>query len=216
MDDFIKGDTSLIKDLTDELNRLQTKVAELTNNLNIANLELANKEQERLDTLNDNKYYKKLCSELTQQLAETDKLMQEYLSKCLSLEQQLEKKVEFGKFKSAEELLKAYQNLEREFTKSRQQLVKTNKERHEEWLTGKEWKWECDRLKKELHTAKQETLHFQNKYFAEKQIAIDELEKVIKFAKTQDEFGFRKSGMEIFMFVDQQIKSLKGETNEQK
>lgn len=65
MNDLIKGDTSLIKDLTDELNRLQTKVAELTNNLNIVKLELVNKEQQRLDTLNDNKYYKNLCLELT-------------------------------------------------------------------------------------------------------------------------------------------------------
>ena len=100
MNDFIKGDTSLIKDLTDELNRLQTKVAELTNNLNIANLELANKEQERQDVLNDNKYNKNLCSKLTQQLTETNKLMQEYLSKCLSLEQQLaEKDKEIEKLK---------------------------------------------------------------------------------------------------------------------
>lgn len=48
-------------------------------------------------------------------------------------------------------------------------------------------------------------------YYKSNQTAIAELEKVIEFAKTQDEFGFRKSGMEIFMFVDQQIKSLKGE-----
>ena len=46
------------------------------------------------------------------------------------------------------------------------------------------------------------------------QTAIAELEKVIEFAKTQDEFGFRKSGMEIFMFVDQQIRVLKGDLNE--
>ena len=33
-------------------------------------------------------------------------------------------------------------------------------------------------LKDKLHTAEQETLHFHNKYFAEKQIAIEELDKV--------------------------------------
>ena len=46
----------------------------------------------------------------------------------VKLKMQLVEKVEFGKFKSAEELLKAYQNLEREFTKSRQKLAVKEKE----------------------------------------------------------------------------------------
>ena len=29
-------------------------------------------------------------------------------------------------------------------------LAESERERHEEWKTGKEWKWECDRLKKQL------------------------------------------------------------------
>ena len=45
---------------------------------------------------------------------------------------------------------------------------------------------EIERLRKQLHTADQETLHFQNKYFAEKQIAIDELEKLLEKTKTLD------------------------------
>lgn len=82
------------------------------------------------------------------------------------------------------------------------QLAEKEKERHEEWLTGKEWKWECDRLKRELHTANQETLHFQNKYFAEKQIAIAELEKVKEYWLKHEDIGY---------YIDQQIKELKGE-----
>lgn len=39
------------------------------------------------------------------------------------LKAKLAEKVQFGKFQSAEELYKAYQNLEREYTKSRQQLA---------------------------------------------------------------------------------------------
>lgn len=92
MEDFIKGDTLLIKDLTDEINKLRQDNYKLSDELSTTKIALAKKEQERLDTLNDNKYYKNLCSELTQQLTETNKLMQEYLNKCLSLEQQLEEK----------------------------------------------------------------------------------------------------------------------------
>ena len=84
MNDFIKGDTSLIKDLIGEVNRLQNKVAELTNSLNSANLQMANKEQQRLDTLNDNKYYKNLCLELTQKLTEKDELLKQKISKMKS------------------------------------------------------------------------------------------------------------------------------------
>ena len=92
------------------------------------------------------------------------------------------------------------------------QLAEKEKERHEEWLTGKEWKWECDRLRRELHTANQETLNFQNKYFAEKQIAIEELEKVLEWLNIPfDENGCLKNGEDLENYIDQQIKLLKGE-----
>ena len=91
----------------------------------------------------------------------------------------------------------------------RNELKETDKERHEEWLTGKEWKWECDRLKKELHTANQETLHFQNKYFAEKQIAIDELEKVKEEFKLAFSFSIQQKMFD--EYVDKRIKLLKGD-----
>jgi hypothetical protein len=124
----------------------------------------------------------------------------------------------------AEERKKAVQEI-------KQKLAEKEKERHEEWLSAKEWKWECDRLKKELHTANQETLHFQNKYFAENQKAIAELEKVKEFVtkKHQYKLQLKEQGnlteygegsalmCEILLDkLDQQIKSLKGETNEQK
>ena len=56
---------------------------------------------------------------------------------------------------------------------------------------------------KELHTANQETLHFQNKYFAEKQIAIEELKKTRYYAK------HIQGGL--IDYIDQQIKTLKGD-----
>ena len=96
---------------------------------------------------------------------------------------------------------------------------------------AKIWKEKYDQLKQQLAEKEKELAYmtkqakkFNNeaqKYYEDaycngfqNQTAIAELEKVIEFAKTQDEFGFRKSGMEIFMFVDQQIKSLKGDANE--
>ena len=89
---------------------------------------------------------------------------------------------------------------------------------------------EIERLREQLHTANQETLHFQNKYFAEKQIAIEELEKVKKSLKhkgfvlkvkppiTMPTTPMNEYLKEFMIFedafdriFDQQIKSLKGE-----
>lgn len=64
MDDFIKGDTLLIKDLTDEVNGLRQDNNRLLDELNTTKLTMANKEQERLDTLNDNTYYIDTIKEL--------------------------------------------------------------------------------------------------------------------------------------------------------
>lgn len=77
-------------------------------------------------------------------------------------------------------------------------------------------------LKQQLHTANQETLHFQNKYFAEKQIAIEELEKAKDYAKSiiknlENEEKFVQVGATIYTCkrfikqIDGQIKLLKGE-----
>ena len=108
----------------------------------------------------------------------------------------------------------------------RNKLKETDKERHEEWLTGKEWKWECDRLKKELHTANQETLHFQNKYFAENQKAIAVLEKVKELIDKRNngtrngnhsekyKDGYSGCSCDVVDIIDQQIKELKGDANE--
>ena len=74
---------------------------------------------------------------------------------------------------------------------------------------------EIERLREQLHIANQETLHFQNKYFAEKQIAIEQLEKV----KQQLFNSFDGVGLNTYCekvkpvenFIDQQINELKGE-----
>ena len=74
---------------------------------------------------------------------------------------------------------------------------------------------EIERLREQLHTANQETLHFQNKYFAEKQIAIEELDKVKQqLFKNFDGIGFNtycEKVKPVESYINQQIKSLKGE-----
>jgi hypothetical protein len=166
MNDFIKGDTLLIKDLTDELNRLQTKVAELTNSLNIANLELANKEQQRLDALNDNKYYKNMCLELTEQLAEKEKEIEA---------------------------------INKEFIQS-----------------IKDWKSLVEKKNKDIVELEEHDKLFHN------QLAIAELEKVKEFINKHIvpivSVNYKRVAVanDLFDQIDQQIKELKGETNEQK
>ena len=81
-----------IKEQDQKISDLEAKLEESENELakekrHINRLKSANKSfDERLDDLIDEN------KQLKQQLAETDKLMQEYLSKCLSLEQQLAEK----------------------------------------------------------------------------------------------------------------------------
>lgn len=74
---------------------------------------------------------------------------------------------------------------------------------------------EIERLREQLHTANQETLHFQNKYFAEKQIAIEELDKVKQqLFKSFDGIGLNtycEKVKPVESYIDQQIKSLTGD-----
>lgn len=99
-----------------------------------------------------------------------------------------------------------------------QQLAEKEKERHEEWLNAKEWKWECDRLKKQLHTANQETLHFQNKYFAENQTAIEELNNILDtfaiFVNEEKESMVspdESGNLSLLEYIEKRIDILKGE-----
>ena len=75
---------------------------------------------------------------------------------------------------------------------------------------------DCQQLKEKLHTAEQETLHFHNKYFAEKQIAIEELEKLKDFflepykdEEMDTDYLITKDAGEIADYLLDQIKQLK-------
>ena len=138
MNDFIKGDTQLIKELTDEINRLRAQLSE----------------------------YEDINKKVAEHSQSVDKALDDSCDVIRNLKQQLAEK-----------------NKEIEEIKDGQKDI-------------------CLSCRGVTHKEYEQS---------QNQTAIAELEKVIEFAKTQDEFGFRKSGMEIFMFVDQQIKSLKGD-----
>ena len=74
---------------------------------------------------------------------------------------------------------------------------------------------EYQQLKDKLHTAEQETLYFHNKYFAEKQIAIEELNKVRETAEGVLDNALKNSSLNQSYYdrlldeIDNQIKQLK-------
>lgn len=65
-------------------------------------------------------------------------------------------------------------------------LAEKEKERHEEWKTGKEWKWEWQKVNKKLEKANQDKISF----------AVEQLEKVKELVEeksmTQSPFGTQK------------------------
>lgn len=73
------------------------------------------------------------------------------------------------------------------------QLAEKDKERHEEWKTGKEWKWEWQRVNLQLEQANQDKISF----------AIAELEKVKDYAQ------HIQGGL--INFINNQIEELKKE-----
>lgn len=77
------------------------------------------------------------------------------------------------------------------------QLAEKEKERHEEWKTGKEWKWEWQKVNQKLEQANQDKISF----------CIEQLEKVRKFA--EDMWGIYKAEEDIEEFIKDQIKQLK-------
>lgn len=80
--------------------------------------------------------------------------------------------------------------------------------------SNQELEKENQQLKDKLHTSEQETMHFQNKYFAEKQIAIEELNKVkeLLLSKAIQITGTSVDGVRLYSINEifsNQIKQLK-------
>lgn len=81
-------------------------------------------------------------------------------------------------------------------------LAESEKERHEEWKTGKEWKWEWQKVNQKLEKADQDKISF----------AVEQLEKVkAELVKLEQDYSLSWCGIKIYNFIDDQIKELKGE-----
>lgn len=83
--------------------------------------------------------------------------------------------------------------------------------------SNQELEKENQQLKDKLHTSEQETLHFHNKYFAEKQIAIEELNKVRETAECVLDNALKNSSLNQSYYdrlldeINNQINELMGE-----
>ena len=84
-------------------------------------------------------------------------------------------------------------------------LAESEKERHEEWKTGKEWKWEWQKVNQKLEKADQDKISF----------AIEQLEKVkgLIANHTQELWTCEDDDIDVVLYeeIDNQIKELKGE-----
>ena len=65
----------------------------------------------------------------------------------------------------------------RNYDQLKQQLAESEKERHEEWKTGKEWKWEWQKVNQKLEKSEQDKISF----------AVEQLEKVKELLNTDFE-----------------------------
>ena len=97
----------------------------------------------------------------------------------------------------------------------KKQLAEKEKERHEEWKTGKEWKWEWQKVNQKLEKAEQDKISF----------AVEQLEQLKKLCQEKfnwwensewegniyDKSDVSNAYFDIEANVDNQIKQLKEE-----
>ena len=79
-------------------------------------------------------------------------------------------------------------------------LAEKEKERHEEWKTGKEWKWEWQKVNQQLEQANQDKISF----------AVEQINKIKNDLYENDKINIRVCDFdEIDKIFDNQIKQLK-------
>lgn len=89
----------------------------------------------------------------------------------------------------------------------KQQLAESEKERHEEWKTGKEWKWEWQKVNQKLEKAEQDKISF----------AVEKLEQVKETAECVLDNALKNSSLNQSYYdrlldeIDNQINELMGE-----
>ena len=72
---------------------------------------------------------------------------------------------------------------EKEIKELKQKLENAEHERHEEWINGKEWKWECDRLKYQLAEKEKDLEYMEDSKIS---FAIEQLDKVKEFCNQRE------------------------------
>lgn len=98
-------------------------------------------------------------------------------------------------------------NKEKRIVELKQQLAEKEKERHEEWKTGKEWKWEWQKVNQQLEQAHQDKISF----------AVEQLEKVKEWINNNLEENYGLNGSLFYVVnssklseeIANQIKQLK-------
>jgi ssDNA-binding Zn-finger/Zn-ribbon topoisomerase 1 len=114
------------------------------------------------------------------------------------------KELSIEQFHSLTEMLKSSQE---EYYKLEQQLAEKEKERHEEWKTGKEWKWEWQKVNQQLEQANQDKISFAVEQFRQLKIDLN-----ARRGEYYTEKGYKKFACSVDIIntiIDNQIKQLK-------
>lgn len=92
-------------------------------------------------------------------------------------------------------------NKEKRIVELKQQLEEKEKERHEEWKTGKEWKWEWQKVNQKLEKSEQDKISF----------AVDILEELADCSNyINSKLGFESGSYVSEKSIRDKIKYLKG------
>ena len=206
----------LAQDFRDENEKLQDKVADLEAKLAESEKEL-NRYAE-LFGMKDKDFYvvekteyekmkqgaKDIVMQLKQQLAEKDIAIENWQTMYESVVQTCHNdKEEIERLnKQLETQEKTITNIVEDNRASQEwykkQLEEKEKERHEEWKTGKEWKWEWQKVNQKLEKAEQDKISF----------AVEQLEKARKLIdELLDNCGDKQ--YKVWEVFDNQIKQLK-------
>ena len=179
----------LAQDFRDENEKLQDKVADLE-------AKLAESEKKFIVANNLRKNSDEVLLNYKTKKYGLDKTIQELRKMKLNLP---EKEWYYKGFENCERQMSSHiADLTLEVKELKQQLEEKDKERHEEWKTGKEWKWEWQKVNQELEKAEQDKISF----------ALEQLEKLKVELHIIHTNGYLKA---IDEEIDNQINGLKGE-----
>ena len=205
------------KRVIDTLNQQDKKIKELENKHLLSENEYQSYcsfkriEPEIKGCLDREKNLEKEIQQLKQQLTKKEEQLKEELIEKKGLERALS-----ACNRQNDEFADIIKKLVNEKKELKQQLAEKEKERHEEWKTGKEWKWEWQRVNRQLEQANQDKISF----------AVEQLEKAKEKILSYEEiyYQFLESGAKVPVVclenfrvkqtIDNQINELKGKVED--